>query len=312
MSIIVRAMTPADMRVGIKKWFGDVYNDYPQIYSRIFKVLSDNRSYVEDALYSGLPLLQEKDEAGSINYATGKQGYTPRYDHIEMALGFQISQNAIDDGIALNQAQRLSQGLARSSRLTDEVLAHQVLNRAFTASGLGLMTNGDGVALCSTTHPIRGNGVTTTFANKPVTDLDLSEAALEAALIDIGNWVDDRGNRIYCTGQKLVVNINEQFNAHRILKSATRVATADHDANAMKDMGMLSEVIATPYTTDTDAWFIVTNVTAEDNGLKFFNRKEAVIDNDNDFDTNSGKYKVCRRLSVGFSDPRGVYGSAGI
>ena len=312
MSIMVRSMTPADMRVGIKKWFGDVYNDYPQLYSRIFKIVSSNRSYEEDALFSGLPLLQEKDEAGSVNYVTGKQGYTPRYDHIEMALAFQISQNLIDDGVALNVAERLSKGLARSSRLTDEILAHQVLNRAFTASGLGLMVNGDGVALCSTTHPIRGNGVTTTFANKPVTDLDLSEAALEAALIDIGNMVDDRGNRIYVTGQKLVVNINEQFNAHRILKSTQRVATTDNDANAMKDMGMLSEVIATPYTTDTDAWFIVTSVTEAGDGLKFYNRKDAVIDSDKDFDTNSGKYKVCRRLSVGFSDPRGLYGSAGI
>lgn len=312
MAIMVRGLFPQDLRPGVKKWFGDMYNDYPQIYSKIFKVLSDNRAYVEDALYSGLPLLQQKDEAGAVNYASGKQGYSPRYNHIEMALGFQISQNMIDDGIALNHAERMSKALARSSRLTDEILAHQVLNRAFTGSGAGLMVNGDAKALLATDHPIRGNGATTTFSNKPVTDLDLSEAALEAALIDIGNLVDDRGNRIFVTGQKLVVNINEQFNAHRILKSALRVATTDNDANALKDLGMLSEIIATPYTTDTDAWFIVTSVTENEDGLKFFNRKDAVIDNDNDFDTNSGKYKVCRRLSVGWSDPRGLYGSAGI
>lgn len=311
MGIMVRGLFPQDYRPGIKKWFGDTYKDYPQIYSRIFKVLADNNAFVEDALYSGLPLLQQKDEAGAINYATGKQGYSPRYNHIEMALGFQLSQNMIDDGIALNHAERMSKALARSSRLTDEILAHQVLNRAFTGSGAGLMVNGDGQALLSTTHPIRGNGSTTTFSNKLAVDADLSEAALEQALIDIGNLVDDRGNRIFVTAKKLIVNINEQFNAHRILKSANRVATTDNDANAMKDMGMLQEIVATPYTSDTDAWFIVTNVTEDGDGLKFFNRKDAVIDSDNDFDTNSGKYKVCRRLSVGFSDPRGLYGSSG-
>lgn len=308
MTIMVRGLFPEDLRPGIKKWFGDEYKDYTPIYSRIFQVLSDNRAYVEDALLSGLPLLQQKDEAGPVRYAAGKQGYVPRYDHIEMALGFQISQNLIDDGIALNVAERMARSLKRASIQTDEILAHQVLNRAFTGSGAGLMTNGDGVALCSTAHPIRGGGSVATFSNKLAVDADLSEGALEQATIDIGNLVDDRGLRIFVRPTKLVVNLNDQFNATRILKSPLRVATADNDANALKEMGMIPEVVVTPYTTDTDAWFLITDCP---DGLKFFNRKEASMDNDNDFDTNSGKYKVTRRLSVGWSDPRGIFGSAG-
>jgi len=297
---------PQDLRPGIKKWFGDEYKDYAPIYSRIFEIVTSDRAYEEDALLSGLSLLQRKDQGAGVRYEGGKQGYSPRYDMITMALGFQITMEMMEDGIALKHAERMAKALKRSSVQTDEILAHQVLNRAFNSSYT--MVNGDTKELCSTAHPIRGNGSTTTFANKLAVDADLSEAALEQATIDIGLLVDDRGLRINLMPQNLIIHTNEQFNAHRILKSQLRVATTDNDANALRDNGVVKDIIVTPFLTDVDSWFLTT--TAPD-GLKFYDRKAAVIDNDTDFDTASGKFKVMRRLSVGWSDPRGVYGSQG-
>lgn len=309
MSLMVRALFPRDHIPGIKGWFGVAYADYVPLYSQIFDVRSDDRAYAEFALLSGLPLLQQMDEGQSVTYASGKQGYVPRFDHIKMALGFMISQEQIEDGISLNVAQRMSKMLKLVALKSDEVIAHQVLNRATTGSGAGLMTNGDGVALLSTAHPIRGSGATNTFSNRAAVDTDLSEAALEQAIVDIGNFVDDRGNRIMAKPQKLVVHLSEQFNAQRILKSENRVGTTDNDINALKSMGILQSMpVVSPYLTDLDQWFITTDV---EDGLIFFDRKSAVIDSDNDFDTNSGKYKVVRRLSVGWGDPRGIYGSPG-
>jgi phage major head subunit gpT-like protein len=297
---------PQDLRPGVKKWFGDEYMDYSPIYASIFEVISSDRGYEEDALLSGLSTLQRKDQGGAISYDAGKQGYSPRYDHFTMALGFQITMELMQDGVALKHAERMSKALARSAKQTDEILAHQILNRAFNSSYL--MVNGDGKELLSTSHPIRGNGSANTFSNKLAVDADLSEAALEQATIDIGNLVDDRGQKIHLMPKSLIVNVAEQFNAHRILKSTLRVATTDNDANALNDMGIIKDVIVTPYTTDTDAWFLTTSAS---DGLKFYDRMAATIDNDSDFDTASGKFKVMRRLSIGWSDPRGLYGSSG-
>jgi hypothetical protein len=303
MSAMIRGLFPKDLRPGVKKWFGMELADYSPLYSRIFQVLSDDRAFVENALLSGLGTLQVMDENSSVRYDSGKQGYTPRYDHIKLGLGFQVSQELMDDGIGLSYAERYSKALKRSSIESDEIIAHQILNRAFNSSFV--MTNGDGVALCDASHPIRGGSV---FSNKPAVAADLSEAALEQAVIDISAFTDDRGIKKNVRAKKLIIHTTNQFEAHRILKSQLRVDTANNDINALKDMGVISDIIVTPYLTDTDSWFLVTDAP---DGLKFYNRKAATIDSDSDFDTNSGKFKVVRRLSVGWDDPRGVYGSAG-
>lgn len=305
MTVMNTGLFPQDLRPGVKRWFGDEYKDLIPIYSRIFEILTSDRAYEEDALLSGLGLLQRKDQGSAVRYDSGKQGYSPRYDHYSMALGFQITSELMEDGLALKHAERFSRALKRAAMLTDEVLAHQVLNRGFNSTYK--MVNGDGVEMISALHPIVGNG-TATFSNKIAVAADLSEAALEQADIDINLLVDDRGNRINAMAQKLIVHTNSKHEAHRILKSDKRVATTDNDANSLKDQGIISDVIVSPYLTDTDAWFILTSVK---DGLTFYNRKAAVIDNDSDFDTNSGKFKVVRRLSVGWTDPRGIYGSAG-
>ncbi len=306
MTVMNTGLFPQDLRPGIKKWYGDEYKDYAPLYSRIFQVISSDRAYEEDALLSGLGLLQVKDQGQGVRYDSGKQGYSPRYDMFTLALGFQITMELMEDGIALKHAERMARALKRSSIQSDEVIAHQVINRAFNSSYQ--MTNGDGVALLSTSHPIVGNGSTTTFSNRLAVDADLSEAALEQATIDINRFVDDRGLRINAMPKKLIVPTESRFEVDRILNSNLRVQTADNDLNAIKHQGVISDVVVTPYITDTDSWYIVTDVA---DGLKFYNRKAAVIDNDTDFDTNSGKFKVVRRLGVGWSDPRGFYGSQG-
>lgn len=306
MTIMTTGLFPQDLRPGIKKWFGD-YDKYAPIYSRIFEVLDDDRAFVENALLSGLGLLQTKAQGQSVRYDAGKQGYSPRYDHFTVSLGFQMTMEMMEDGIALKDAKRYAEELKRNALITDDVLAHSVLNNAFNSSYT--MTNGDGQSLISTAHPIVGSGSSTTFSNQLGTTADLSEAALEQADIDIMNFVNDRGVRIFMKPEKLVVNVSNKYEAHRILESSQRYHTADNDANALKDLGTISEVIVTPYTTNPVSWYVLTDAS---NGLKFFNRKAAVVDNDSDFDTNSGKFKVIRRLSYGWDDPRGIYGTVGV
>lgn len=305
MPIMNTGLFPQDLRPGVKKWFGE-YDQYETLYDRIFEVLSDDRAFVENALLSDFGLLQVKNQGQGVRYDGGKQGYSPRYDHFTIALGFQITMEMMQDGIALKNAKRFSEALKRSALQTDDVLAHSVLNNAFSTV---TMTNGDGKTLIASDHPIVGSGSTTTVSNVLSVAADLSEAGLEQATIDIGNWVDDRGKRIKYRPKKLIVNLSNQFEAHRILKSQLRVASADHDINALRDMGVIDEVVVTPFTSNSNAWYVVTDCP---DGLKFYNRMEATIDNDTDFDTASGKYKVMRRLSYGWDDFRGIYGTAGV
>lgn len=302
MGIINTGLFPEDLRLGIRKWFGDEYQNYSQIYSRIFEVLSDDKAYVENALLSGLGLTQRKAQGSSVTYDNGKQGYVPRFDHFTMALGFQITFEMFRDGIALKNAERFSKGLKRASMLSDEIVSHLVLSRAFNSSYT--MTNGDGKELCSTSHPIIGG----TVSNKPATDVDLSEAALEQAVIDISLFKDDRNTQIFIMPKDLIVHTSGQFLAHRILKSQRRVDTPNNDNNALLDMGSIQSVISSPFIVDQDSWFLTTNCP---DGLQFYDRMPAEIDNDNDFDTGSGKFKLLRRLSVGWTDFRGIYGSQG-
>ena len=186
-------------------------------------------------------------------------------------------------------------------RQTKEIIGANIYNRATTAG----YTGGDGVTLLSASHPNVAGG---TFSNKIAVDADLSEAALEQAVIDIAGFRDDRGLLIAARPEKLIIPYQLQFEAKRILGADGRVGTDLNDPNVLKDMGIFSNVVVNHYLTDPDAWFILTNVK---DGLKYFERRGDQFEMDNDFDTENAKYKATARYSFGWSDPRAIYGSAG-
>jgi len=292
---------------GLNTIYGHKYNEKPMEWSQIFEQRSSKRAYEEDLSVTGFGLAPVKTEGNAIVYDTEQQGFLTRYQHVVIASGFIITEEMIDDDQYDTIGSRRTEGLAFSIRQTEEVMGANVLNRAFNTSYLG----GDGATLIastgagSATHPNASGG---TWTNGPTTDGDLSEAVLEQAVIDIGNFLDDRGKRIQVMPKCLIIPNGSQFEAERILGSTLRPGTADNDTNALYSMGSVPKVIVNHYLTDADAWFVQTDIP---NGLIRYNRSDKGFSIDNDFDTSNAKFKVAKRFSVGWSDPRCCYGSEG-
>lgn len=286
---------------GINAWYGNAYNDWVEEWSKLFDKYTSDRAFEEDVGVSGFGLAVQKPEGAPISYDSERQGYTQRYQHMTYALGFIITREMMDDDQYDVVGNRKSVSLARSMRITKEIVGASVYNRAFNAA----YTGGDGVSLINSAHPLIAGG---TFSNQIATAADLSEAALEQAVIDISGYVDDRGIIIKALPKSLIIPYTLQFEAQRILKSVGRVGTDNNDVNALNSMGMFKEVTMSHYFTDLDAWFIRTNV---EHGMKYFERRADEFDMDNDFDTENAKYKASGRYSFGWSDPRGIYGSIG-
>ena len=286
---------------GINAWFGDEYKEHPEVYSKIFDVSSSDRNYEEDVLMSGLGLAKIKPEGSAVSYDDMGQGYTKRYTHVTRANGFIVTREMIEDNQAEVRAEKMTRALKRGMIQTREIVAANVLNRAFSSSYLG----GDGVELSSSVHPTLAQDL----RNELTTPADLSEAALEQAFIDLGDFRDNRGLRMSAKGMKLVIPKELEFIAHRILKSNLRVSVSDNDANAIKDMGMLpGGIVVNHHLTDTDAWFIKTDVA---DGLKYLDRRPLSIESDNDFDTFNAKFLASMRFTIGWTDPRGIFCSEG-
>jgi hypothetical protein len=301
MSVINTGSFAKALWPGVNAWYGKAYNEYPQEYLKLFDKFSSNKGWEEDVGVSSFGLAVQKPEGQGVTYDTERQAFITRYQHVVYALGFIITREAKDDDQYSIVGERKAQGLAFSMRQTKETLGANVYNRAFNAS----YTGGDGVSLCNTAHPNLKGG---TWANKPTTDTDLSEAALEQACIDIAGFTNDAGLTIVVRPKTLVIPRQSIFEAKRILGSGGRVGTADNDLNALKSMGMIPEVVANHYLTDTDAWFIRTDVP---HGMKYFERDADSFDMDNDWDTENAKFKARARYSFGWTDARGVYGSSG-
>lgn len=288
---------------GIKKWYQEAYDEWPLEYPALFSKETSDKAFEEEVGVMGFGLARQKPEGQALEYDTARQGFIQRYIHLTYALGFIVTQEAMED----NQynvsvlGKRDAKALAFSMRQTKEILGANVYNRAFNAA----YTFGDGKVLCATDHPLAGGG---TFSNKLATDADLSEAALEQACIDISGFVNDRGLKIAIQPKTLIIPKELVFEAQRILKSTLQSATANNDINALKSLGMLQDVQVNHYLTDADAWFIRTNCP---DGMKYFDRVETTFGMDNDFDTYNAKFKARFRCSFGCTDPRGIYGSAG-
>lgn len=294
---------------GVNKWYGDEYADHKTEYTDLFDTSTSRKAFEEDMSLSGFGLASVKTEGGSVSYDTAQQGFLTRYTHVTYGLGFVITREMVEDDLYDVMGKKRASALARSMRLTKEVVAANVYNRAFNTS----YTGGDGSTLIacaaggSANHANVAGG---TWTNGPSTAADLSEASLEQACIDLMKYTDDRGLKIAVMPQKLIIPVDLVFEADRILNTPLRVGTADNDINALKNMGKFpGGIVVNHYLTDTNAFFIRTNVK---DGLRHFERRADDFTMDNDFDTDNAKYKATGRYSFGWSDPRAIYGSPGV
>ena len=301
MAVISGGSFAKDLLPFVGKWFGDELKDYEPLYPKIFEVMQAKARFHDEPLIPGFGLPVQKAEGASVTYDSTKQGYNKRYSIIDYALGFIITRNMLDDGMALVSGERFSKHLKRSMIKGRESVCAAVLNRAFNSS----YTGGDGKEMCATDHPTQAGNQ----QNEPTTASDLDENALEQAYIDIFNTKDDRGLRVHVEARKLIVPPDLAFEAERLLKSEHIVDSANNDINAVKSMNIIPEgFMVHPYLSDADAWFILTDAP---DGLKYLNRRDIDLSTDNDFDTENAKFKSVMRFDVGWTDFRGIYGSPG-
>ena len=299
---ISRAQLLKELLPGLNALFGLEYARYGEEHKEIFETETSERSFEEETKLSGFSAAPVKNEGSAIAYDNGQEAWTARYNHETIALGFSLTEEAIEDNLYDSLSGRYTKALARAMAYTKQTKAAAILNNGFDSD----FTFGDGQPLFSTTHPLVSGGVN---SNEPATPADLSETSLEAAVIQIAAWTDERGLLIAAKPRKLVVPPAQMFIATRILETELRVGTADNDINALKSNGSIPEGYAVNhYLTDPDAWFLTTDVP---NGLKMFVRTPMSTSMDGDFDTGNVRYKARERYSFGASDPLGVFGSPG-
>ncbi len=298
---ISRSQLVKELEPGLNALFGLEYARYENQHEQIFDTETSDRAFEEEVMLSGFGTAQVKPEGTGVNYDDATESFTARYTHETIALAFAITEEAVEDNLYDTISSRYTKALARSMANAKQVKGANVLNNAFDSS----FTGGDGVELCSTAHPATGG----TISNELATSADLNETSLEQALIDIAGLTDDRGLKIALNGQKLIIPVNLQFTAERLMKSGQRVGTSDNDINAVGSMGMIPQgYVVNNYLTDTDAFFIKTDAP---NGLKHFQRAPISTKMEGDFETGNVRYKSRERYSFGFSDFRGIFGSPG-
>lgn len=298
---ISRAQLLKELLPGLNALFGMEYAKYGEEHAEIFETETSDRSFEEETKLSGFSAAPVKNEGSAIEYDNAQEAWTARYTHETIAMGFSITEEAIEDNLYDSLSSRYTKALARAMAYTKQVKAASILNNAFSG-----VTYGDGKALCATDHPLVSGGVN---SNTPAVAADLNETSLEAAVIQIAGWTDERGLLIAAKPRKLIVPPSLQFVATRLLETEGRVATADNDLNALRNNGSIPEGYAVNhYLTDTNAWFLLTDVP---NGLKHFVRTPMQTSMDADFDTGNSRYKARERYSFGVSDPLGIFGSAG-
>ena len=300
---ISRAQLLKELLPGLNALFGLEYAKYGDEAAEIFETESSDRSFEEETKLSGFGAAPVKGEGSSIEYDNAQEAWTARYTHETIAMGFSLTEEAIEDNLYDSLSSRYTKALARAMAYTKQVKGASVLNNAFTGSGV---TYGDSKVLCATDHPLVSGG---TNSNRPTTGADLNETSLEAAVIQIAGWTDERGLLIAAKPKKLVIPPSLQFVATRLLDTELRVATADNDINAIRSNGSIPEgYTVNHYLTDTNAWFLMTDVP---NGLKHFVRSPMQTSMDADFDTGNSRYKARERYSFGVSEPLGIFGSPG-
>jgi hypothetical protein len=297
-----RAQLLKELLPGLNALFGLEYKQYGEEHKEIFEQETSERSFEEEVKLSGFAAAPVKNEGSAIAYDNAQEAYTARYNHETIAMGFSITEEAMEDNLYDSLSARYTKALARAMAYTKQVKGANILNRAFDTN----YTYGDGVVLCSTAHPLVSGG---TNSNRPTTASDLNETSLESAIIQISNWTDERGLLVAGKPKKLIIPPDLMFIAQRLLKTEGRVGTADNDINAVRSMGVIPGGFSVNhYLTDTNAWFITTDIP---NGLKYFVRTPMSTSMDGDFDTGNARYKARERYSFGVSDALGIFGSPG-
>jgi len=299
---ISRAQLLKELLPGLNALFGLEYARYGEEHKEIYETETSERSFEEETKLSGFSAAPVKNEGSAIAYDNAQEAWSARYNHETIALGFSLTEEAIEDNLYDSLSARYTKGLARAMAYTKQVKASSVLNNGFSSSYNG----GDGVPLFSTAHPLVGGG---TNSNRPSVAADLNETSLENAVIQIAAWTDERGLLIAAKPKKLIIPSALQFVATRLLETKLRVGTADNDINAIENNGSIPEgYTINHWLTDTNAWFLTTDVP---NGMKHFVRMPLSNSMDGDFDTGNVRYKSRERYSFGFSDPLGMFGSPG-
>ena len=299
---ISRAQLLKELLPGLNALFGLEYTTYQQEHKEIYETEKSERSFEEETKLSGFSAAPVKNEGSAIAYDNAQEAFTARYNHETIALGFSITEEAVEDNLYDSLSARYTKALARAMAYTKQVKGAATLNNAFSSAYVG----GDGVSLISTAHPLVSGG---TNSNRPATAADLNETSLENAVIQIAAWTDERGLLIAAQPKKLVIPPALQFTATRLLETNLRVSTADNDINALKNNGSIPQgYCINHFLTDTNAWFLMTDVP---NGLKHFERAVLANSMDGDFDTGNVRYKSRERYSFGWSDPLGIFGSPG-
>jgi len=298
---ISRAQLLKELLPGLNALFGLEYKSYGEEHKEIYDTETSERSFEEETKLSGFSAAPVKNEGAAIAYDNAQEAWTARYNHETIALGFSITEEAVEDNLYDSLSKRYTKALARAMAYTKQVKAASVLNNGFSSS----YTGGDGQPLFSAAHPLVSGG---TNSNR-LTASDLNETSLEAAVIQIAGWTDERGLLIAAKPNKLIVPPALMFTAKRLLDTELRVATADNDINALKAMGSIpGGYTVNHFLTDTNAWFLTTDVP---NGMKHFVRTPLQNSMDGDFDTGNVRYKSRERYSFGWSDPLGMFGSPG-
>jgi hypothetical protein len=299
---ISRAQLLKELLPGLNALFGLEYKKYGEEHKEIYETETSDRSFEEETKLSGFSAAPVKNEGQAIAYDNAQEAWTARYNHETIAMGFSITEEAMEDNLYDSLSARYTKALARAMAYTKQVKAAAILNNGFNSS----VTYGDGQSLFSTSHSLVSGGVN---SNRPATAADLNETSLENAVIQIAAWTDEKGLLIAAKPRKLIVPPALMFVATRLLETNLRVGTTDNDINALKNNGSIPEGYAVNhFLTDNNAWFLKTDVP---NGLKHFVRVAMSTSMDADFDTGNSRYKARERYSFGVSDPLGMYGSPG-
>lgn len=286
---------------GVNKWFDEAKNQHQKEYTEIFETRKSRRAWEEIIGMSSLGLPVLTGEGAAVTFDSFQQGFVSRFTHVDYKLGVVITKNMVSDDLYDVVGKQRVRALSRSFNHLPEVLGGNVINRAFNAS----YTGADGVSLCNSAHVKVSGG---TWSNILATAADISEAALEQAVIDMGNYTDDRGLKMAVKAQKIIVPVELDFEANKILKTEYEVGTANNTVNLVRARFPMGVKVCHWVDADTDAWFVLTDA---DDGLIYFERSPTTFASENDFDTSNARYKAEWRGSFGWANPRAIFGTAG-
>lgn len=283
---------------GFRKVIFETYKERPVEGNRLVNRQKANRAYIEDYPIAGFGTLQPKVEGGPVIYQDPMPGNPKRYTMSTFALGYRITQEMIEDDLAGITGTKMARALGRSARNNEEIVIASVFNNAFNTAFVGFTA---GEALLGAHVTLRG----ATVRNRPVTDVDFSLPALQAALEHFHGLTDESGIPMVRVPKIVVHSVGDYWAVNQVLKSQFLPGTSLNDINQVANEGLTSHL--SHYMTDPDAWFLL----ADETDLNVFDRKSFTVSTAEEFETGDVRTKGVRRMGAGFGDWRGIYGSSG-